>query len=76
MVKLTPEEQQNYLRAAAEVFTPAAGAWGVQGATMVRLKTAKKALTKKALETAWRETYEKSTRGSLTQRRRGAEKRE
>src|SRR5581483_6580835 len=53
MVKLSPEEQQNYLRAAPEVFTPAAGAWGVKGATMVRLKAAKKGLTRRAVETAW-----------------------
>ena len=29
------------------------GAWGRGGATMVRLKAAKKTLTRKALETAW-----------------------
>jgi hypothetical protein len=52
MVKLSPEQQQNYLDAAPGVFKPAAGAWGRAGATMVRLKTAKKALVQKALETA------------------------
>jgi hypothetical protein len=54
MVKLTPEEQQNYLDAAPGVFTPASGAWGRQGCTMVRLKLAKKTLTRKALESAWK----------------------
>src|SRR4051812_31093592 len=58
MVKLSPEEQQNYLDAAPGVFEPAAGAWGKGGATMVRLKDAKKAMVKKALETAWRERQE------------------
>ena len=53
MVALTPEEQQNYLAAAPEVFTPAAGAWGRGGSTMVRLKAAKKPLVKKAMQTAW-----------------------
>ena len=53
MVKLSPEQQQNYLDAAPEVFEPAAGAWGRGGATMVRLKKAKKPLVQKALETAW-----------------------
>jgi hypothetical protein len=53
MVALSPEEQQNYLDAAPEAFTPAAGAWGRQGSTMVRLKVAKKTLVKKAMAAAW-----------------------
>src|SRR3954453_13996212 len=52
MVKLSPEQQQNYLDAAPGVFEPASGAWGRGGATMVRLKAAKKVLVQKALETA------------------------
>jgi hypothetical protein len=53
MVALTPEEQQNYLDAEPEAFTPAAGAWGRGGSTMVRLKAAKKPLVKKAMQAAW-----------------------
>jgi len=37
MVKLTPEQQQEYLRAQPGVFTPAAGAWGRGGSTLVDL---------------------------------------
>jgi hypothetical protein len=59
MVKLSPEQQQNYLDAAPDVFELAAGAWGRGGATMVRLKAAKKTLVRKALETAWREGHAK-----------------
>src|SRR5438045_690507 len=58
MVKLSAEQQQNYLDAAPEVFEPASGAWGRGGATMVRLKAAKKTMLKKALETAWREIHD------------------
>jgi hypothetical protein len=54
MVKLTPEEQQNYVRAAPEAFAPASGAWGRQGCTMVSLKAAKVPMVRKALEAAWR----------------------
>ena len=54
MVSLPPEEQQNYLDAAPGVFTPASGAWGRQGATMVNLKAARKTLVRQALETAWK----------------------
>jgi hypothetical protein len=53
MVRLSPEEQHNYLTSAPEVFSLASGAWGRQGATMVRLKAAKKTLLKKAIESAW-----------------------
>jgi hypothetical protein len=62
MVKLPPEEQHNYLTAAPDVFTLANGAWGRQGATMVRLKAAKKTLVKKALETASGSTASKKKR--------------
>ena len=31
MVKLTPEQQLNFLRKAPSVFNPCAGAWGKQG---------------------------------------------
>ena len=58
MVKLTPEEQQNYLDAAPEVFTPAPGAWGRQGCTMVKLKPAKVALVRQAVEAYCREVRE------------------
>jgi hypothetical protein len=70
MVKLSPEEQQNYLDAAPEVFTPASGKWGIQGATMVRLKAAKKTLVKKAMEAAWRLGHERSV--ARGKRRSGA----
>ena len=36
MVALTPEQQQDVLRD-HDAFSPAKGAWGVKGATMVRL---------------------------------------
>ena len=55
MVKLSPEQQQNFLDAAPDAFEPASAAWGRGGATMVRLKAAKKAIVKKAMDTAWRE---------------------
>src|SRR3954447_945595 len=53
MVSLTPEEQQNYLGAAPDVFTPANGAWGRKGATMVNLTAARKPIVKKAMQSAW-----------------------
>ncbi len=37
MVRLTPEEQKELVRAAPESFRPAAGAWGRSGSTIVLL---------------------------------------
>jgi hypothetical protein len=37
MVKLTPEQQKQLLRAGPETFRPAAGAWGRSGSTVVLL---------------------------------------
>jgi hypothetical protein len=37
MVKLTPEQQQDFLRDHPDTFTPEAGAWGRSGCTRVLL---------------------------------------
>jgi hypothetical protein len=39
MVKVSPQRQRDLLRAHADDFTPAAGAWGRQGCTLVVLAT-------------------------------------
>jgi hypothetical protein len=39
-VKLTPEQQSNFVREGAGVFEPAAGAWGRSGWTTIILKDA------------------------------------
>lgn len=56
MVKLTPMEQEMLTRSEPEVFTPAAGAWGRRGATLVRLAKASKTTLRTALIAAWRNT--------------------
>lgn len=40
MVKLSPEQQHDYMRMQPNIFMPATGAWGRQGCTNVRLETA------------------------------------
>jgi hypothetical protein len=42
VVKLLPEEQQEFIRLHPRMFKPAAGAWGRQGWTIVPLAEAKK----------------------------------
>ena len=56
MVKLDPADQTLLVRAGPAVWQPAAGAWGRQGATMVRLAGADAGQVARALERAWRRT--------------------
>jgi hypothetical protein len=63
MVKLSPEDQHNFANDYPGVFIPVKGAWGRRGATSVHLKTAKKAMLRKALEAAWRNTAPKRLLG-------------
>lgn len=53
MVKLTPEQQEEFVRAEPAVFAPVKGGWGKKGATTVRLKAAKKTTLRSALTAAW-----------------------
>jgi hypothetical protein len=59
MVKLPPDEQQKLVEAMPDAFAPAAGAWGRQGSTLVRLAKAKPQVLTHALEMAWRLTQTK-----------------
>jgi hypothetical protein len=54
MVKLTPEQQHDYLKSEPDVFTASKGAWGRGGSTIVKLKPAKKTTVRNALRAAWR----------------------
>jgi hypothetical protein len=59
MAKLTPEQQQNYLRMESGSFSPAAGVWGVRGATMITLASAAEGAVRDAVRDAWRNTAPK-----------------
>ena len=49
MIKLPPADQAFLLRAGGSAFRPAAGAWGRQGCTLVRLSEASTASVREAL---------------------------
>jgi hypothetical protein len=49
MVKLTPEQQAEFVKKEPEVFTPVPGNSGLRGATHVRLRSAESKSVKKAL---------------------------
>src|ERR1700719_2120009 len=53
MVKLTPEQQEEFVRAKPEVFEPVKGGWGRGGATTVHLKAATKVILRPAIAAAW-----------------------
>ena len=52
MVKLTPTQQQSFMKESPEIFAPCAGAWGKAGATSVHLALAKQRIVSKALKVA------------------------
>lgn len=53
VVKLLPEEQQEFIALQPKMFRPAAGAWGRQGWTMVALAVAKKPAVRGAVLLAY-----------------------
>jgi hypothetical protein len=53
MVKLTPEQQERFVRNEPEVFVPAAGGWGRRGSSTVHLAKATEDLVFTALVAAW-----------------------
>lgn len=77
MVKLTPEQQQEFMRASPEMFVPASGAWGRQGCTTVRLAAADQSTIGEAMTLAWQATTKKAAmkpaaRASTPRRRKKA----
>jgi hypothetical protein len=59
MVKLSAEDQKEFVRTSPGVFTPVKGAWGRQGATTINLPAATIGVVRKALTAAWRRTAPK-----------------
>jgi len=54
VVMLSPQEQEEFVRASPKAFVPVKGAWGRQGCTEVRLDVVDDATLRSALLTAWR----------------------
>jgi hypothetical protein len=59
MVKLSPDEQKEFVRTNPAVFTTVKGAWGRQGATNINLPAATIGIVREALTAAWRNTAPK-----------------
>lgn len=71
MVKLTPEQQQEFIRADGRAFEPASGAWGRQGCTTVRLAVVDEDKLGEAMTLAWQNTV-KSPVASGPKKKRAA----
>ncbi|MEO8099469.1 MAG: MmcQ/YjbR family DNA-binding protein [Acidobacteriota bacterium] len=71
VVKLTPEQQAEFMRAEPEAFAPAAGAWGRSGWTVVQLQAAAQEIAGEALTAAWRNVASKTAGKPAAKKRTG-----
>ncbi|MBA3963295.1 MAG: MmcQ/YjbR family DNA-binding protein [Chthoniobacterales bacterium] len=53
MVAIPTEDQADFIARYPLIFSPAKGAWGRRGSTLVRLKEIKVQLLRKAMTAAW-----------------------
>jgi hypothetical protein len=53
MVTVTPDQQREFIQLHPATFTPASGAWGRQGCTMVRLSAVDEETLGEAMTLAW-----------------------
>jgi len=59
VVKLKPDEQEEFVGNNPEVFRPVKGAWGRQGSTNIYLPAARIDIVRDALTAGWRNTAPK-----------------
>ena len=59
MVKLSADDQKEFVSTRPGIFTSVKGAWGRQGATNINLPTATIDVVREALTAAWRNTAPK-----------------
>ena len=62
MVKLTPDQQRDFIVADPTAFTPASGAWGRQGCTTVRLNSVAEDQLGEAMTLAWQNTMKSNAK--------------
>ena len=75
MVKLTPEQQAEFVHDYPQVFSPCTGKWGERGATSIDLRKARKPVIQRALE-AGRQNAQWAALAAATRRARPASKSE
>ena len=70
MVVLTPDQQRSRVREHPDTFVPAAGKWGEQGSTTVRLDAVDEETLGEALTLAWKNAVEKGASRRTTRKPR------
>ena len=70
MVKLTPDQQQRFVKDHASAFTPENGAWGLQGSTRVHLGAVDEDALGEAMTLAWQNIVSKSIKKPVPRKRR------
>ena len=63
-LKLTPEQQAEFVRELPDVFVPIPGGWGRTGMTHISLAKASEDVLAGALRAAWRLSTEKNTKNT------------
>lgn len=75
MVKVTPDQQRDFMVRHPATFTPASGAWGRQGCTMVHLSAVDEETLGEAMTLAWQlavtATTVKSQKGNVKRKTAG-----
>ena len=66
---LSPEQQNECVSEAPEIFIPIKGAWGRMGMTHVSLAAANEDLLRGALEAAWRLRSDRNTKSGVSRTR-------
>jgi predicted DNA-binding protein (MmcQ/YjbR family) len=69
-LKLTPEQQADFVRELPNVFLPIPGGWGNMGMTHIRLSAASEDVLAGALRTAWQLRMDKNTKKKRPSRKR------
>jgi hypothetical protein len=72
MVKLTPEQQQEFIARNGNAFTAENGAWGRQGCTAVRLDAVDSEALGEAMTLAWQNIARRKPPAAVNKRKRGA----
>ena len=68
MVKLTPEQQQEFVKDRPESFAPEKGGWGRQGCTKVTFASADVEIVGKAMTLAWQNVGKPRTKAKTRPR--------
>lgn len=64
MVKLSPDQQREFVEREPGMFEPVPGGWGRRGATQILLRAAKISQVRAALALAWRNVAPQALRDS------------